>query len=314
MTEPRHRLLIDTDPGVDDALAILLAYDHPGTEVVALTTTAGNVGLGHTTRNALKLLEVIGVDTPVFAGAPNPLVREEDDASYVHGRDGFGDIGYPPPARTVQDEHAALAMIRLSREHPGALTFVMLGPLTNLALALSLDPSLPERVPRLVVMGGAVSAHGNLPRLSVEFNFGYDPEAAHVVLSRWPRFELVDWEATLAHGVPFPVFESWLRGSNPRAQFYDDISRQTRAWMQRVHDDGRWHAADALAMAVAVAPEGVEISALRHVAIELDGRQTRGMSIVDWTKRGGQTPQATILERYHQAGFEALLRSALGAP
>ncbi|HLU13530.1 MAG TPA: nucleoside hydrolase, partial [Arenimonas sp.] len=178
--DERIPLLIDTDPGVDDALALLMAFDDPGHRVVGLTVTAGNVGLRHTLANALKLCEVAGVDVPVHPGCPVPLVYPAGDAAYVHGQDGFGDIGYTPAARPAEDEHAALAILRLAREHAGRLLLVTLGPLTNLALALRLDPALPERVGRLVVMGGAVTGQGNTS-VPAEFNIAFDPEAADVV-------------------------------------------------------------------------------------------------------------------------------------
>ena len=111
-------LLIDTDPGVDDALALLMAHAHAGTRVAAITTTAGNVGLAHTTRNARRLLALMGADTPVFPGCETPLVRLADDAAFVHGRDGFGDVGYEPvPEPGTPAEHATLAMLALSRRH-----------------------------------------------------------------------------------------------------------------------------------------------------------------------------------------------------
>src|SRR5688572_24872286 len=113
----RFPLLIDTDPGVDDALALLMAFADPRHEVVGLTIAAGNVGLQHTVRNALKLCEVAGVDCPVFAGAPAPLLHPARDAANVHGRDGFGDTGYAPAAGDAQAEHAALAILRLSHAH-----------------------------------------------------------------------------------------------------------------------------------------------------------------------------------------------------
>ncbi len=311
MTE-KHHLLIDTDPGVDDALAILMAYAQPNVKIAALTIAAGNVGLVHTTRNALKLLEVIGVDTPVFAGAGAPLVQSADDAAFVHGQDGFGDIGYRAAERSAETEHAALAMIRLSHTHPGELTFVMLGPLTNLALALSLDPGLPSRVKRLVVMGGAVTGRGNVARIPVEFNTGFDPEAAHVVFSRWPNFDLVDWEATLAHGIPFTESERWLQSDTASARFYSAISRKTRDWMRRTRNAERWAAADALAMAATLAPESVLEWAQRPVAIELDGALTRGATVVDWWQRSGQPAQARIMMRFDMERFSALIRLAMG--
>ncbi len=312
MTLYRHHLLIDTDPGVDDALAILIAFAQSDVRVVALTIAAGNVGLAHTTRNALKLLQVIGADTPVFAGAGAPLVRPADDAAFVHGLDGFGDIGYTAAARLAQSEHAALAMIRLSHQHPDELTFVMLGPLTNLALALSLDPTLPSRVKRLVIMGGAVTGRGNVARIPVEFNTGFDPEAAHIVFSRWPTFDLVDWEATLAHGIPFAESELWLQADTDAARFYQAISAKTRDWMRRTRNAQLWAAADALAMAATVSPDGVLEWALKPVAVELDGALTRGATVVDWWQRGGAPAQARIMLRYDRDRFGQLIRSGLG--
>lgn len=305
-------LLIDTDPGVDDALALLMAYTQPQVRVAALTITAGNVGLAATTRNALKLLEVIGADTPVFAGVGLPLVRPASDAAFVHGQDGFGDIGYTPATRAPESEHAALAMIRLSHEFSGELSFVMLGPLSNLALALSLDPSLPTRVKRLVIMGGAVSGRGNVGRIPVEFNTGFDPEAAHIVCSRWPRFDLIDWEATMAHGIDFASVEAWLANAHPHAAFYQAISRKTRDWMRATRNANHWHAADALAMAATLAPEHAEEWAERPLAVELDGSLTRGATIVDWWQRSGAPANARILKTYDLSAFRELLRTALG--
>ncbi len=306
-----HRLLIDTDPGVDDALALLMAHAHPSTRIEALTIAAGNVGLAHTVSNALKLCEVVGMEVPVFAGAPLPLVATPEDAAFVHGKDGFGDTGYAPAKQSAQAEHASLAMLRLARQYPGELTFVMLGPLTNLALALSLDPDLPTRVKRLVIMGGAVTGRGNV-KIPVEFNTGFDPEAARIVFERWPCFELVDWEATLRHGLAHASCDEWFAANTPAAGFYDAISRNTRAWaMQRRGED--WHSADALAMAQVLEPQHAIETACRPVAVELSGEYTRGMTVVDWAQRSGKPANATILLRYEQQRFEALVRAAVGA-
>jgi len=302
-------LLIDTDPGVDDALALLMAHAHAGTRVAAITTTAGNVGLAHTTRNARKLLALIGADTPVFPGCESPLVRPAADAAFVHGMDGFGDVGYEPVAEPAAPvEHAALAMLSLSRRHPGELTFVMLGPLTNLALALRLDPTLPQRVPRMVIMGGAVTGRGNTS-VPAEFNIGFDPEAAHIVFEAWPRFELVDWEATVAHGIDFARFESWLAGPGVRASFYQAISRKTRDFARRGRE--KMLTADALAMAAVLDPGCVLEWAERPVAVELDGRLTRGATVVDWQRRSGRPDQARMALRFDQARFEALVAAGL---
>lgn len=307
----RIPLLIDTDPGVDDAMALLMAFDDARHAVVGLTIAAGNVGLTHTVANALKLCEVAGVDVPVFAGCPVPLVHAAADASYVHGKDGFGDTGYAPAKRTADPEHAALAILRLSQRHAGELLLVTLGPLTNLALALRLDPTLPRRIKRLVVMGGAVTGQGNT-LIPTEFNIGFDPEAAKIVFEAFPQFDLADWEVVVRQGLLHRDFEQWLAAGDGRARFYEAISRQTRAWSEPRRGD-RWFCADALAMAMALAPEGIEDAPLRAVQVETEGRLSRGATVVDWQQRGNAPANARILLRYRQVDFEARIRSALGA-
>lgn len=309
MTKPQ--LLIDTDPGVDDALAILMAHAHA--DVVGLSIAAGNVGLLHTVRNARVLVDLLGAQTPVFAGCTTPLVRAPDeDAAFVHGKDGFGDVGFPTPSAALSDEPAALALLRLTRERPGELTLVALAPLTNLALALRLDPGLPKRVARLVIMGGAVTGHGNTGKVPAEFNIGFDPEAAHVVFEAFPEFELVDWEATLRHAFDDAVFRSWIEAGDHRAEFYDRIAGTARAY-DLAHARRGVVAADALAMAVAIDSSIVTRSEKRAVAVELDGRLTRGATVVDWDGRLGRPINANIVLEVDQARFAAMVQRALGA-
>lgn len=306
----RIPLLIDTDPGVDDALALLMAFDDPNHQLLGLTVTAGNVGLGHTVANALKLCEVAGVDVPVYAGCPVPLVHPAEDAAYVHGLDGFGDTGYTPATREAQAEHAALAIIRFSREHAGKLLLVALGPLTNLALALRLDPDLPARIGRLVVMGGAVTGQGNTS-IPAEFNIAFDPEAAAVVFAAFPAFDLVDWEAVVRHGFLHDQFSDWLAKGDTRAEFYDRISRNTRAWSESKRG-AHWHSADALAMVAALDPAGITHAETRYLTVETEGRLCRGATVVDWAERSGQAANARILMSYDQGRFEARVRASLG--
>jgi purine nucleosidase len=310
MTRPQ--LLIDTDPGVDDALAILMA--HAYADIAALSIAAGNVGLDHTVRNARTLVDLLGGDIPVFAGCATPLVRApEEDAAFVHGMDGFGDIGFAEPTAGLADEAAALALLRLTLERPGELTLVALAPLTNLALALRLDPELPQRVARLVVMGGAVTGHGNTGKIPAEFNVGFDPEAAHVVFEAFPRFDLVDWEAALRHAFDDDVFDRWLAAGDQRADFFGKIVVTARNYNVSHRRNGLI-AADALAMAVAIDPSIVTRSERRAVAVELDGRLTRGATVVDWNDRLGRLAQAHIVLEVDHARFEAMVRRALGVP
>ena len=304
-------LLIDTDPGVDDALALLMAFADEHHEVIGLTVAAGNVGLAHTVRNALKLCEVAGrEDVPVFAGTPDPLVYPAEDAAHVHGRDGFGDVDLPRAARSAEAEHAALAILRLSHQHDGELLLVALGPLTNIALALKLDPSLPQRVKRFVVMGGAINGHGNITP-SAEFNIAFDPEAAHIVFSAFPQIELADWEATVAHGLLHRDVGQWLAADTDKARFYELISRQTRTWSEDSRGE-RWYAADALAMAWALQPQGATRVESRPLSIETAGGLTRGATVVDWNRQTGMPDNVAMLVGYDQARFERQVRGALG--
>jgi purine nucleosidase len=308
MTTP---LLIDTDPGVDDALAILMAFAEPAVEIVGLTVAAGNVGLEHTVRNALRLVETVDRDVPVHPGCPAPILPPPASAAFVHGEDGFGDAGLPEPARRASTVHAVDAILDASRRHAGDLTLVCLGPLTNLAVALLIDPTLPSRVPRLVVMGGAVDGRGNTERIKAEFNIGFDPEAADVVFRRWPRFELVDWEATLAHAIPFERLEGWLAAPTPAARLMRAIAEKRHAWVRAHRSATHSHLADALAMAVVLEPALVAEAADRHVSVALVGEHTRGMTVVDWAGRTGLAANAWIARRIDQAGFERRIEGAL---
>ena len=304
-------LLIDTDPGVDDALALLMAFNDPRHEVVGLTIAAGNVGLKHTVANALKLCEIAGIDAPVFAGCPGPLLHPAPDAGYVHGEDGFGDVGCEAARRAVESEHAAQAILRLSHEYAGELLLVAHGPLTNVALALKLDPTLPERIARIVVMGGAVTGHGNITP-AAEFNVYFDPEAAHLVFEAFAQIDLADWEGTIAHGLLHDRVVDWLAADSPRARFYERISKKTREWSADRRGD-YWHSADALAMAYALEPDGATELVDRPVPVELGHGHARGMTVVDWNRQSGRTDRFRILMRYDQARLEGLIQAALAA-
>jgi len=303
-------LLIDTDPGVDDALALLMAFNDAQHQVVGLTVAAGNVGLNHTVRNALKVCEVVGhTDIPVFAGAAEPLIYPCIDAAHVHGQDGFGDVNLPAPVYSAHSEHAALALLCLAKKYAGELLLVALGPLTNIALALKLDPTLPQWIKRLVVMGGAINGHGNITPVA-EFNIAFDPEAAHVVFSAFPQIEVVDWEATVAHGLLHSDVNQWLSSNSVCARFYEQISRHTRLWSEDSRG-ARWYAADALAMAYALQPQYALQREQRPLHIELKGIHTRGASVVDWNRQTGKPDNATLLIKYDQQRFEQQIQKAL---
>jgi purine nucleosidase len=308
------RLVVDTDPGVDDALALMLAFAHPGAEVEAVTVVAGNKGLERTVANACTVLDVLGAGaatTPVFRGCARPLLGPRVEAT-SHGADGLGDCHFPPSSRPVQAEHAALALVRLAAEAPGELTLVALGPLTNVALAMSLDPELPRRYRRLVVMGGAVRATGNMPSPSTEFNVSSDPEAAAIVLEQWSDVALVPWETVMQAIVAMDRVRELWSASGARAEFVRKITARRPALVQEHFGLPGMFDADPVAMAVAVDPGVVTRSERRHVTVELGGRRTRGQTTVDWFGFGGGPPGVEVILEVDAERFWKMLRASVG--
>jgi purine nucleosidase len=217
-------LILDVDTGTDDALALAYAVASRGIDLIAVTTVAGNVDVEKTTANTLSVLDWLGGgDVPVHRGASRPLVGPHQDASYFHDEGGLGGAQLPHSTRSIGADRGPAALIRLARQYPGMLTLVALGPLTNLAIALNVDPALPELLKSVVVMGGAFTVHGNTTP-AAEFNILIDPEAAEQVFSA-PFFNLTavgldvteqvaltrdDWDAANAAN-SLPVSASLLR-------------------------------------------------------------------------------------------------------
>ncbi|TVU04336.1 hypothetical protein EJB05_50102 [Eragrostis curvula] len=181
----RKKLIIDTDPGIDDAMAIFVALRSPELEVLGLTTTFGNVHTALATRNALHLLETVGrTDIPVAEGSHVTIKKATKlrIASSCHGSDGLGNQNFSPPKTKPVDQSAAAFLVDQASLHPGQVTVVALGPLTNLALALELDPSFAKKVGQIVILGGAYSVNGNV-NPAAESNIFGDPDAADIVFT-----------------------------------------------------------------------------------------------------------------------------------
>lgn len=216
--------LIDTDGGIDDIQALILALRSPF-PLLGISLVAGNVLLPQVQSNVLEaLLRAQRTDLPVFLGASRPLVQATTDATKSHGSDGLG--GYwsrvephQLPA-LIAKETAAEAIVRLASQAQGGLGIVTLGPLTNLALALLLDPSLPEKLHRVVIMGGAETGNGNIT-ISAEFNIHWDPEAAYIVFDRLSHLEVLTWEATISpcNEVPSSVMQDYLTERTEMGRF-----------------------------------------------------------------------------------------------
>ncbi len=300
------QLIIDTDAGIDDAQAILLALGQPGVEVAAITTLSGNVHVDKVTKNVLKTLEATGRHVPVYRGAERPLINDVNYAEDVHGADGLGDCNIPEAQGQIEREHAALALTRMAAERPGHYTLVAIGPLTNVALATRLDPSFPRNLAEFVFMGGAYEARGNTS-IVAEFNVHNDPEAAAIVLNSFPQATMISWELTLNCLVPWEKVAALEAKHSPAVEFFNRISALMASNLRRDRYQGM-AMPDALAVAVAIDPAIVLESVRAHVQIELSGALTRGQTVVDWAGR----PQVDVIKQIDLERFWQMMRQSLG--
>jgi purine nucleosidase len=309
MEKPKTKLVLDADPGVDDAHAIMMALAYPHAEVIAITTVAGNVSLERTTTNALIVLDQMGKNVPVFPGCDDALVYPTPLRASSHGVVGLGNSEFPPPSRQAESEHAVMALIRLANEMLGELTLVALGPLTNVALATRLDPELPLKYKRLVVLGGAMYAKGNSYVPTAEYNFYIDPEAAAIVFGRWIEITLATWETAMKHALTREQFDALTAINSPRAEFFGRIFAD-RAAVQ-FQDVGVCYDPDPLAVALALEPEIARQDEHKFVSIELAGRATRGQSVVDWTGMNGRPPNTHLVGEVDRDRFFELMKLGL---
>ena len=272
-----RRIILDTDPGVDDAMAIFLALRSPELKVEAITAVSGNVPLELTLPNALRLAEIAGrTDIPVAGGASVPLVRRLITAKYVHGNNGLGGVDFPAPKIKPVAEPAAELISRLVRNNPGQITIVAVGPLTNIATVLRAEPEIAHLIPEIVIMGGSLSGGNITP--AAEFNLYVDPEAARIVFDAGIPLTMVGLDVTekvLLREEHVRVLE---RGQNPVSQAAGKIMRATLA---RAH-----HGVDATVIAMhdpLTVASLIDRKLLKfadyYVEVETEGELTAGMTV-----------------------------------
>ena len=306
-----HRVILDCDPGHDDAIAILLAHGHPEVELLAITTVAGNQTLDKTTHNARRVATLAAINgVPIAAGCDRPLLRELVTAGGVHGESGLDGADLPEPSVPLADAHAVELIIDLVTASPGEVTLVPTGPLTNVALALRREPRLARLVREVVLMGGSYT-RGNLTP-AAEFNVAVDPEAAAIVFEAgWP-LTMIGLDLThQAQATPEVVERISAVGTPVSAavvqllQFYGRRYRErTGAGAPPVHDP--------CTIARLVAPEVVEcVDAF--VAVETQGRWTSGMTVTEFGAGQGRPCNAKVATRLDFQGFWDLVVDALDA-
>lgn len=308
---PNHRIILDCDPGQDDAVAILLALASPDEiELAAITTVAGNVGLPLTTRNALRMLALVGrQDIPVYAGCPRPILRPLETAEYVHGKSGLDGADLPEPASAVAPGHAVDVIVdEIMRQPAGTVTLCPIGPLTNVALAIVKQPEIATRLKEVVLMGGSMEL-GNVTA-AAEFNIYVDPHAARIVFESGAPIVMLGLDVThkalvtderLARikAIGTPVSEA-------SAGLLDFFNRYDK---ERYHIPGApLH--DPCVIAYLLRPELFR-GQRRRVEVETEGTHTSGRTVVDWWQRSPRPANALVINDVDDEGFFALLTERL---
>ena len=304
-------ILIDCDPGLDDAIALLLALASPELQLLGVTTVAGNQTLEKTTANALRVLELGGRDdVPVAAGADRPLVRELVVAADAHGETGLDGPALPPPRRDPLDQHAVdfLAERVLASDRP--VTLVPLGPLTNVALLLARHPDAAARLERVVLMGGAVGA-GNMTA-AAEYNIWVDPEAARRVFESGLDLTMIGLDVT-NRAVLTAEHADRLRGTGRVGAAVAQMLGFYQRFYEAAYDHGGSPIHDAVAVAHLVRPGLVE-TLDRHVAVETASGLCRGRTVVDMRRRRSlPAPTAHVAVDIDAPAFVELLLERLAS-
>jgi inosine-uridine nucleoside N-ribohydrolase len=306
------RFVLDCDTGSDDAVAILAAAGHPGLEPAAVTTVNGNVAVEHVTDNTLRVLDLAGLDVPVFAGAARPLVRPDlpvprralnkDSDFQKHG------LGLPEAVSVRREGHAVPFLVDFFMDEANAdATLVATGPLTNIALALALEPRLSARIPRLVLMGGA-HGNGNVTA-AAEFNLWADPDAAQAVLGAGIR-EVVVVPLDATHSAPLTAEDCAAFESSALGAAASGLIRHRLATDRAALAAGAAPVHDPMCVAYLVRPDLFTETVEAHVSVETAGARTLGELLVDTRPWRPEPANATVALRASTAVYREFLGEA----
>ncbi|MEM7269563.1 MAG: nucleoside hydrolase [Pseudomonadota bacterium] len=306
-----RKIIIDTDPGQDDAVAMLLAFASPELEVIGVTAVAGNVPLALTEVNALKICELAGrVDVPVYSGCAKPISRALVTAEHVHGKTGLDGADLPDPTMTLQDAHAVDFIIETIRaEPPGAITLCPLGPLTNVATAIERAPDIAERIREIVLMGGGYFEQGNITP-SAEFNIYVDPEAAKVVFGAGVPLTVIPLDCTHQALTTQPRLDAFRALGTPVGDTVAELTDFFERFDKEKYGSAGAPLHDPCVIAYLLRPDLFEG---RHVNVEVETESalTLGATVADWWRVSKREPNATFMRNIDAEGFFTLLTERL---
>lgn len=283
-----HKVIIDTDPGIDDTMAIFFAFLHPQIDVIGLTSVFGNVEVEKTARNALVLAEMANQNIPVCKGAAGPFLHPKPGyAKFVHGEEGFGTVGAMEPKGQLDPRHSAQFIVDMANQYPGELVIAAIGPLTNLAIALQLDPSIVDKVKQVVIMGGAATVPGNITPVA-EANIWNDAHAAKMVFEA--SWDTVMFGLDITNNLRFnQTFLDKLTDGNAKlGKFIDETSQFYMDFYSQDTEDRACCFHDATPLAYLVAPELFDIK-LGKMVVSTD-ELTRGQTAFCHKDKGFRPP------------------------
>lgn len=301
---------IDTDTASDDAVALILALKSPTTNVIGISIVAGNVPIELGVQAALYTIEMCEAKVPVHVGATKPLVRSFSSAQNVHGTDGMGDIGLKLSGRIPTSHDAVRQIIDTFRSAPGEIDLVTLGPLTNIALALSIEPEFAKWVRRCVIMGGTGVLPGNVTVAS-EFNIWADPESARIVLDSALPLEMVGWDVSVADAVISDELAAEFTELSNLGKFAMSIQRQVREFCRTETKLDGFDLPDPITMSVAIDSSMSTSEIRKYVRVHLGDGDTRGQTIVDHLGALEKNQNCRVVLRVDRTRFVAMIRDAL---
>jgi purine nucleosidase len=307
-----RKIILDCDPGHDDAIAILLAHGHPEIDLAAITTVAGNQTLPKVTRNALRMCTVAGIsDVPVAAGCAMPLVRRQIVAAEIHGESGLDGPDFPEPTVELDPRHAVdLIVETVMAADPGEITLVPVGPLTNIAMAMRREPAIVERVREVSLMGGAYTRGNTTP--AAEFNILADPEAAVAVFDAPWRVTMVGLDLTHQARATDAVVERIYAVGTPLSKIVVELLTYFGSTYKKVGGFDAPPVHDPCAVAYVINPELLTTEDA-YVGVELKGELTYGMTVTDFRDAYGRAHNTQVATKLDVDGFWDLVVDAIAA-
>ena len=309
----KKKIILDCDPGHDDAVAIMLAAAHDSIDILGITCVAGNATLENTTKNALKICSLIGrSDIPIYSGSDKPLHYELVTAAHVHGKSGLDTDGQPieiSKEYSIQDLHAVDFIIQTCHKHAEPIYICPLGPLTNIALALKKDPTIIPKIKEIVFMGGAAMCLGNITP-SAEFNIYVDPHAANIVLNSGVKTVMLGLDVTHKVNVNDQIISDIKSNQNKSSIFFADLMNFYSKTHREVFDIDESPLHDPCVIGYLI-DQSMFSGKFVNVQVEENSILTRGKTVTDWVNITERKPNCYVMVDGNSKKFFSILKEEL---